>query len=54
MMRLFHPGWHGRKTPMPGTWWRLDAVSEMELREHWDEAYAQGETTRSWFEDEPV
>jgi trans-aconitate methyltransferase len=29
-------------------------MSEIELAEHWDAAYAQGETTRSWFEDEPV
>lgn len=25
-----------------------------ELAEHWDDAYAQGEATRSWFEAEPV
>lgn len=25
-----------------------------ELATHWDDAYAQGETTRSWFETEPV
>lgn len=25
-----------------------------ELAAHWDDAYAQGETTRSWFETEPV
>lgn len=25
-----------------------------ELNSHWDDAYAQGETTRSWFESEPV
>lgn len=24
------------------------------MAEHWDEAYAQGEATRSWFATEPV
>lgn len=29
-------------------------MPDTELTAHWDGAYAQGETTRSWFETEPV
>lgn len=29
-------------------------MPDSELTTHWDDAYAQGETTRSWFETEPV
>ena len=29
-------------------------MSDSELTAHWDDAYAQGETSRSWFETDPV
>jgi trans-aconitate methyltransferase len=32
----------------------LGDVPDPELTAHWDGAYAQGETTRSWFETEPL